>query len=658
MNSYIDMLKSKTGRRFLGIGMVIISFLLAWNSLLAFAIILGVAYAVFELMWCKDLTWETTKETRFWLSMVLVAIAIPFANQQFSFGKEGNIRIWHTYKSMILTFTIPLIIYYAVIDWLKSRNKKISPAFSVLPAVALVILGFFALCSYFDFGRYAEIPFYINKHDFFHYYMGPKYSKEVGYLHLYPCALIVDRENEPKFKNKSIRDQEDYSFTNVETILKDTDKYKAMFSEERWKEFEKDILFFRTLMGDKRWQKALRDKGYNATPVWNLPARIMTNLIPTNPNMEEESDRKCLRIKGKRCLLREEKLGAFTRSLLMLDLTLIIIMFILVYWAFDWRTTLLAIIFFGTNFMMNETHIKGSILRLDWVTFLVMSTCLIKMGRYKISGALMGYAAMSRIFPAVFVFGIAIKALVDFIKSLIEKGFFKTPNLTNLFDSIKQSRKYFEFFVAFVIILTTMFTISVTADGGIAKWKKYKELISMHNRDIVGVRAGYKYIFMNNKETRGGNYKQKMKDYFDNNQSKWHAILAVILLISAFLVVKLEDYEAIPYCFVLAFFMAAPTFYYYVMLIVPLLFFAPKLKLPNRAMGLILLFSFSILGYIMFVENLLFNHKGIKLNFALFYWNSIMYFILAIYIMICAAMILISSLIKKKDNKEVELETT
>ena len=34
----------------------------------------------------------------------------------------------------------------------------------------------------------------MNPHDFYHYYVGPKYHRELGYFDLYECSVVADRE--------------------------------------------------------------------------------------------------------------------------------------------------------------------------------------------------------------------------------------------------------------------------------------------------------------------------------------------------------------------------------------------------------------------------------------------------------------------------------
>lgn len=525
-----------------------------------------------------------------------------------------KIQVLHTFKSQIAEIGVLMTVCYALFDTLKVKAGR------NLLAGVMVALAVLSCAAYFDFGHYAQIPFYINRHDIFHYYMGAKYSPEIGSLYLYPSCVIVDEENGKLYKTSTIRNQNTYDFEPASEVRKEPERYKALFSDKRWKEFEKDALFFRKLMGEKRWQRALRDKGYNATPTWNMVAYIITNNVKVGVDADAPAD---------------TDLGI--RFLIMLDVSLIVIMFCVVWWAFGWRTTLFAIIFFGTNFMMNETHIKGSLLRLDWVTLMTMSVCMLKKGHYKTAGAMMGYAAMSRLFPIIFLFGIGVKFMIEFIKFILAE-----MTVVETGDVVKRgrnNRKYLEFFITFAVVVALLLTLSFIADGGIdvyssdgeeviGGWFKYLELIRMHNDDVVEVRTGFKYVFLNtytNTLNHYGKFRALKNKQFHDNQAAWWTIQVLMLLATAYFVRKFEDYEALCCGFVPFFFLVAPTFYYYVLLVVPLLLFAPKLKETPRAVGLAMMFAFSIVGY------MIRRHTG--LNFSLFFWNSVMYMILAGYIL-------------------------
>ena len=73
-------------------------------------------------------------------------------------------------------------------------------------AIGLSVISF---CSYFDFynahTRYSE---YYHRHELYHYYLGSKYNRELGYVRLYECTVVaeVDLGRGAEMKKREIRD--------------------------------------------------------------------------------------------------------------------------------------------------------------------------------------------------------------------------------------------------------------------------------------------------------------------------------------------------------------------------------------------------------------------------------------------------------------------
>ena len=95
--------------------------------------------------------------------------------------------------------------------------------------------------------------------------------------------------------------------------------------------------------------------------------------------------------------------------LALLDPLLILTMFGFVWWAFDWQTTCVAMIWWGTNYLSTYLYTGGAFLRADWLAFSVIGVCLVKRGRPALGGAALTYAALLRIFPVFIIVGFALK---------------------------------------------------------------------------------------------------------------------------------------------------------------------------------------------------------------------------------------------------------
>jgi hypothetical protein len=449
----------------------------------------------------------------------------------------------------------------------------------------LVLAAVAATALYFDFAFYPTPGFFINVHDVFHYYMGSKYAKEVGYLNLYPCAAVADWENNGRRSDiVRIRNMDSYQFVKAGAITRKADTYRALFSRERWDAFKEDVARFKALLGDtKAWRRALIDKGYNATPVWTLAAGLITNHVSA-----------------------ESVWGI--ALLVLLDVALLAATFAMVWRVFGWRTSLFAVTFVGTVFMLAYGHIRGAFLRLDWVCLLVMSCCMLKANRYKTAGAMAAYAGLARIFPFIFVFGLAAKAA------------------WNLIATRKVERRYVEFFLTFAVVTAALVGLSVL-DGGVEPWRAFWTKIRLHDADMAPSRVGFRYAFLLAYACKPGTwaaYEAAKVAQFREYQGLWWCIQATVLVVSLFAVRNLEDYETIPYGYALAYFLTASSFYYQVMLVTALFLFLPKLEQPARARGAALLFALSIFAY-------LFNafwDIGLTLSFA----QSCMLLVLSLYI--------------------------
>ena len=460
----------------------------------------------------------------------------------------------HVFKLLIAAAAIVLLF---VVRFVERRGVEAgrNPLDLLLGLLALV-----AVFAYFDFGYYPKFGQFQNPHDFFHYYMGAKYSDEIGYLNLYPCVIVASYENnDNKRLQANYRDMTDYSFKPAQDIVADAERYRGLFTPARWMEFRKDARFFQFFLGQRRWKTVVRDKGYNATPVWNMTARFLTNRAPVT-------------------------WGGNLRALMLLDLFLVALAVILLWMAFGYRTAMFGLIAFCTCFSMSYTHIRGAFLRLDWVTLLVMTTCMLKMGRYKTGGLLFAYAGMARMFPLAFGFGMGAKFLWD------------------LYHTRKLNRKYLEFFVALGLGCAALVGLSAWLDGGFDRWPGFFAKIALHDHDLSGMRVGFKYLFLMNYDNPTVGWPTFEAAQLATLERFWWflwGIRGLVLMASLWLVKGLDDYETIPYGYVPAYFLTAPTFYYHVMIWLSFFLFLPKRDQMSRAIGAAGVFGVSILLFIL-----------------------------------------------------------
>lgn len=264
-----------------------------------------------------------------------------------------------------------------------------------------ISLGIAAIAVYFN-GFYSPYPKFFHRWDQFHYYMGAKYFKEMGYDGLYKCALIAtdemgvisyteddgrsykaDLAKEARHPDRKIRNLGgDNLLKPAQQFLEHPEECKASFPPARWEAFKEDVKFFRVVSGKGYWDDMLKDHGYNPPPVWTIMGRFFAELHPATVR--------------------------YCQFLASLDIFYTIGMFAMLWWAFGWRVFAVAAIFYGCEHTATSYWTFGAFLRQDWLFFLVASVCLLRKQYPKLAGAAVVYAGLLRIFPGLVVIGLLI----------------------------------------------------------------------------------------------------------------------------------------------------------------------------------------------------------------------------------------------------------
>jgi hypothetical protein len=256
-------------------------------------------------------------------------------------------------------------------------------AYIRLRDAALVVLGVAAFETWWNFGRF-HFDNFIHPHEHFHYFLGSKYSAELGYTRLYECTVVADLELgfQSRIAKGLVRDLTTNELEPGWAFLNRRHDCRSHFTDARWAEFKKDLDWFRTRFDADRWQSLVMDHGYNATPVWAIAGAAFASLGPaTNTHI---------------------------LALALLDPLILVVMFGCIWWAFGWRTMCVALIFWGTNYPARFFWTGGAFLRTDWLASLTIGVCLARRGRFAASGVAVAYSALLRLFPALMVIGVVL----------------------------------------------------------------------------------------------------------------------------------------------------------------------------------------------------------------------------------------------------------
>jgi hypothetical protein len=323
---------------------------------------------------------------------------------------------------LVVAISAAAAVFY---EWQRARTgRPIAERWKKFVGIAL---GVVAICLYFSAFKFGY-PKYWHRWDQYHYYMGAKYFPEIGYDGLYKCSAIaqhqlgvvtweeevdedplpatasplkklqrglaetfgavptkmktrrLDMKAELEAKGKTVRKLGgDNLLIPVKELIDNPKQCIDRFSPERWEQYKKDVVFFRTTSDKKYWDDMQRDHGYNPPPVWTLAGYLIGNLSDANVR--------------------------FMQGLAMIDIAYLIGVFVALWWGFGWRVAAVGAIFWGTQSSAPFYWTGGAFLRQDWLFFLVLAAALTRKRHFKLAGAAMVYAGLLRIFPGLVVVG-------------------------------------------------------------------------------------------------------------------------------------------------------------------------------------------------------------------------------------------------------------
>jgi hypothetical protein len=251
----------------------------------------------------------------------------------------------------------------------------------------LLVLAPMALAAYVNFGTFHGFRTHVQFHDVAHYYLGAKYSAELGHADLYVAMLAAQHETGKAKLPAQVRDLRDYRVVPTpELLIERAADVKEAFTPDRWNAFKRDVDLFRQGL-QTQFGRVMLDHGFNGTPVWLLLAEPISQLAPAG-------DYTALRI-----------LTALDGALIALALGAVL-------WAFGLNTALLVLLGYCVTFGAGFGWTGGSFLRQPWLASILLALCCLKKDRHGAAGALLALATLLRVFPAALMFPIVARGLV------------------------------------------------------------------------------------------------------------------------------------------------------------------------------------------------------------------------------------------------------
>ena len=283
----------------------------------------------------------------------------------------------------------------------------------------------------------------------FHYYLGPKYFPELGYTGLYHQALAADAQGAHRWHNiDRIRNLKTYRVEPVQDLVR-----SPRWTDERWRSFKLDLAFLEPYLLESDWPKVFRDRGYNAPPSSTALRRVLTRLDLSPRNLA--------------------LVGA-------LDTVLLLAAFVAVGRVFGPLRALVSLTWVALFFGNVGDRLIGQPFLYDYLSAMLFAACALKRGHSVLSGMLLAYAAVMRVFPALLLVGLVWWCVLHWRRT----G--------------RVSRRAVRFVLAFVATSAVLCAVGLGNGRGVDGWMEFMSNVSIHtDQHAVGSRRiGLAHLFI------------------------------------------------------------------------------------------------------------------------------------------------------------------
>jgi hypothetical protein len=355
------------------------------------------------------------------------------------------------------------------------------------------LMTFLGFCVYFDFGnpnvRYEE---YYHRHEFYHYYLGSKYFKEVGYKRLYECTAVAEIElgRGAQVRKREIRDLRVNLIKPMEKteVVTDPQHCKQHFAADRWEAFKKDVDWFQKSAAGSYWENMMKDHGYNPPPVWTMAGKFFGSFAPAGDH--------------------------FFKVLAGIDVLFHVGIVLLFGWAFGWRAMAIATVFWGCNAPANFYWTGGAFLRQDWIFFVIAALCFCKKQKFLWAGYFLMWSALLRIFPAILFFGWALIIAIQFVMNVRRASRDKQPfSITRLIP-----KSHWKLMGGAVLALATLVPLSIAVSGKDSYQLFWQHTIETHRNTPLTNQMGLETMLVH---TWDGRMRFTRDDNFDDPFQPW-----------------------------------------------------------------------------------------------------------------------------------------
>lgn len=312
--------------------------------------------------------------------------------------------------------------------------------------------GLVALLGYMVFGHHGLRDSRVHAWNVYHYWLGAKYQQELGYFDMYDQTLAAWKD--AGSRRGDVARYRDLRTYDIVPVPEGPPVARGpRWTDARWAEFQSDLALMEPLQTRVKWAQVVRDRGYNASPAWGVPARWVTEALDLG-NVNH---------------LRVAK---------SIDMVLVLVALAALTIAFGPGRSMVAI-WVALLVWNNPTRFLGSFIQYDWLALVLCAAAAVKARRHGTAGALLGAAAVLRVFPAVFLAGMLARAGLDLLRTRSLPAW--APRLVG----------------GFALAVVLGLGLGSAGPRGVGAWGEWSEKIAVHNHHhkFGEARVGLAHIF-------------------------------------------------------------------------------------------------------------------------------------------------------------------
>ncbi len=419
-----------------------------------------------------------------------------------------------------------------------------------------------ALGNYASFGEF-RYDSYMNEWDVTHYYTGAKYAAELGYDHQYEAIWLADHDTGLRSTATMVRSLRTYEMIPTAALMAHADEIRGRFSPARWREFCGDIAWLKMQLPAPRWTLLTEDHGYNAPPTWTAAIELIANGLS-------------IRSPVGRWLM------------LLIDPVLLLLALAALAWAYGFEAAALTAVLLGTHYFFSWGHLKGTVVRTDFVAFALFAMCLLKKDRPILAGICAAVAACSRAFPVFFLLG----PLVVLVSRLARDR--------------KLDPALARFFLACGATAAVAVSYAAIHFHGAGIFSAWGSKMALHVTSHESWTVGFRTIFNTLTELKLPNHPgMAVARWVDTRLASDEVILLwttrlLVLFPALFFMRFMTPSSAYGFSYVVMFFMVAPVHYYAMVLCLPLVYFVAEPVGWSRTLGIAWLLLTGSAGYLLY----------------------------------------------------------